>query len=526
MKSFYKFLSSRLEFGETLDVNRKPVFRSSAIFPAIQTDFYTTNIMFLGYWLIKRKIREITILITLRSKDGKIVTRNTLLVDSPKSYSIELNSLLQNTSNKNSEFFGSIELEIFSTQDMVFPYPALVLQYYGENFNTCVHTLGRIYNDFEDLHENEVSRVPESGFDISCSKDLEPFVSFVNGPISNSNALFNYVITNSESEKFSGSFNLGEIQPYETMLLKLKENIPNLDKILKNKSGSITLEHNLEGFFPRFLAGNFQNSLDSLSFTHTFYDCSSSHDISDYWDRATDEFYDCSVYVPIFIDNNQYTELVIYPNFSPSEFDLDISLHDSDGKQVYLLESFLSISSNDSKLFKINFNEIIQNLDIDKHKVKTAHLISNFKNKIPSRLKFGLNIGQENMKSKIPCNICFNSKTGNPFLEKKPGSFHWCPIFNNENAVVSVANFSPKKNYTKSANVVLKFYNNDSIKLEKKIILQANSEYRIDTSTVPELKTIIENEPIWVTIEADNPNIQGFYFNFHKSGSVAGDHFF
>ena len=89
-----------------------------------------------------------------------------------------------------------------------------------------------------------------------------------------------------------------------------------------------------------------------------------------------------------------------------------------------------------------------------------------------------------------------------------------------------MANFSPKKNYTKSANVVLKFYNNDSLKLEKKITLQANSEYRIDTSTVPELKTIIENEPIWVTIEADNPNIQGFYFNFHKSGSVAGDHFF
>jgi len=106
MKSFYKFLSSRLEFGETLDVNRKPVFRSSAIFPAIQTDFYTTNIMFLGYWLIKRKISEITILITLRSKEGKIISRNTLLVDSPKSYSIELNSLLKNTSNKDSEFFG------------------------------------------------------------------------------------------------------------------------------------------------------------------------------------------------------------------------------------------------------------------------------------------------------------------------------------------------------------------------------------------------------------------------------------
>jgi hypothetical protein len=36
----------------------------------------------------------------------------------------------------------------------------------------------------------------------------------------------------------------------------------------------------------------------------------------------------------------------------------------------------------------------------------------------------------------------------------------------------------------------------------------------------------MQNESIWVTINSDNPNIQGFYFNFHKSGSVAGDHFF
>ena len=136
---------------------------------------------------------------------------------------------------------------------MVFPYPALVLQYYGENFNTCVHTLGRIYNDFEDLNENEVFRVPESGFDISCNDDLQPFLSFVNGPIINKNAILHYVITNHESEKFNGSFNVGEIQPYETMLLKLKENIPGLDKMLKNKPGSITLEHNLEVFFHVFL---------------------------------------------------------------------------------------------------------------------------------------------------------------------------------------------------------------------------------------------------------------------------------
>ena len=524
MKSFNKFLSSRLEFGETLDVNRKPIFRSSAVFPVVQNDFYSTNILFLGYWFIKRKIREVTILVTLRNSSGSIITRNSLLINSPKSYSVELHSLLKNIQYSESNFLGSIELEIFSTQDMVFPYPALVLNYYGDNFNTCVHTIGRFYNDFEDLHENETFKVPETGFDIHANDDVEPFISFVNGPLPNSNLLISYVVTNFKSEKFNGSFNLDKIDPYETIFLKLKEKIPDLNNMLKNESGSITLKHNLEGFFTRFLVGNIQNSFPSLSFTHTYYDCSSCSEESDYWDRSTNEFYDCSVYVPIFIDNNQYTELVIYPNFSPSDFTLDIVLYDSDGVEIHKSESFLTISSKDSKLLKINFNELIDNLNIDKNKVKSAHLISNFENKIPSRLKFGLNVGLNNLKSKIPCNICINAKVGNPLIENKPGSFHWCPIFN-DGGIIIIANFSPKKNYTKSSNVTLQFFNTDSLILEKKLILSPCSEFRLDV-TNPEIKNIMQNESIWVTINSDNPNIQGFYFNFHKSGSVAGDHFF
>ena len=34
---------------------RKPVFRSSAVFPVISNEKLNTNIYFLGYWLIKQK---------------------------------------------------------------------------------------------------------------------------------------------------------------------------------------------------------------------------------------------------------------------------------------------------------------------------------------------------------------------------------------------------------------------------------------------------------------------------------------
>ena len=527
MKSFYQHLSSRQEFGESVDVTRKPIFRSSAIFPVIKNDSYTCNILFLGYWLLKRKIHEVNMLVTLRNKEGKILKRNSLIVDSPSSYSIELDSLLENTQyQQGSEFLGSIEIEIFSTRDMVFPYPALVLNYYSKDFNTCVHTVGRVYNDFEDLDENEKYRVPETGFDIHANEDVDSFVAFVNGPIANSNGFIRYVVTNNDSQKFRGDFHLNAIKPYQTVLIKFRDHIPDLDKMLNGKPGTITLEHNFEGFYPRFLAGNIQKSLPSVSFTHTYYDCSSCSEPLDYWNRTSDEYYDCSVYIPLFIENNFYTEFVIYPNFSPSSFELHINLHDGQGKQLHQFPSFIKIDSKDSKLVKINFKELIEKHGINASQVKTAHIISDFKDKIPARLKFGLNIGIRNLRSKLQCNICFNAKVSNPLIENKPGSFHWCPIFNSEQTIISIANFSPRKNYQKPANVTLRFYNKMSVPLERKIMLPANSEFRLDASNDDELKSFIQDGPAWITIEADNPNMQGYYFNFNKSGSVAGDHFF
>ena len=136
---------------------------------------------------------------------------------------------------------------------MVFPYPALVLEYHNEKFNTCVHTLGRIYNDLEDLKENESFKVPESGFDIHVNDDLDSFLSFVNGPLPNNEGIVQYEVTNSNSEKLTGTFSLGYLKSFETKFIEFREHIPNLSSFLKNNPGSISLKHNFEGFYHDFL---------------------------------------------------------------------------------------------------------------------------------------------------------------------------------------------------------------------------------------------------------------------------------
>ena len=183
MKSYYQHLKSTHEFGEEQTIAKKPILRSSGIFPVIQNEDYTSSIHFLGYWLLKKNIPEVSLVISLRDSNGNVLLRKIEIINTAKAFAINLHELLSKINfPKSKNFFGSIEVEFNSTRDMVYPFPALVIEYHNERFNTCVHTVGRIYNDFEDLNENEEFSVPESGFDIHESNDLHSFISFVKRP--------------------------------------------------------------------------------------------------------------------------------------------------------------------------------------------------------------------------------------------------------------------------------------------------------------------------------------------------------
>ena len=94
MKSYYQHLKSTQEFGETQNFLKKPVLRSSAIFPVIQNESFTSSIRFLGYWLLKRNITQVALVVTLRNSDGNILLRKIETINSAKAFAITLNDLL------------------------------------------------------------------------------------------------------------------------------------------------------------------------------------------------------------------------------------------------------------------------------------------------------------------------------------------------------------------------------------------------------------------------------------------------
>lgn len=525
MKSYKNHLTS-IGFNNNY-LLRKPIYRSSAIFPFLINKKMNTNIHFLGYWLIKRNIKEITLLITIRNKLGKIYKRFSKAVIEVKSYTINLKKEIGENNKKN--FTGSIELEVFSTQDMVFPYPAFVVSFDGEESSSVVHTCGRVYNDHDDFIANNQFLVPETGFDISNNKDYLPFFSFVNGNTDLKNLKIVLELINSSGLKKRKSLIFKKINSFETVFVNFVDK--DEKKFFNNEKGTVKIYHNFKSFFPRFLAGNFDKKKENSSITHTYYDLSKKKDETQYWKNPNKKkYFDSAIAVPLIFRDRMYTELAIYPNFSKIDFNLNLQIFDKNGNNLKNILDFLKIKENFNSPRYVNLNELItkNNIKLDKNQNYFCRLYTSSRKKILARLKFGLNIGTVNkFRKSIASNICFNAQVPVKDIYKKKGTFKWGLIKNNYNSQIFISNLGFLKKNFKKANIILKFWNefNNNF-LEKKITIPDKGSYFFYLNKNKKIKNFLKKNPGWVTIQSDNPFVNGWYLDISKNGSVGADHLF
>ncbi|MBK6951037.1 MAG: hypothetical protein IPH24_03040 [Crocinitomicaceae bacterium] len=525
MRSFYSHLEAVQSIGEEISSTTKPTYRSSAIFPVQHNTQYSSKIIFMGYWLLKRNIKEIGILYTLRNEMGQILSRKNSVIDSHKSYSISLDEFADKIGDT---FIGSLELEIFSTRDLVFPYPAFVLVYYSDKFSTAVHTVGRIYNDIEDLVGNEEYVVRESGFDIYGDPQLESFLALTNGPQENEKPTFSYELNTKSGKTHSGSFTLNPIAPYQTVFVNLTEKM-NLSEHLKNEAGSVKLGHNMHGFFPRFVVGNIQKNIGQISITHTYYDCSPLNDSKSFWNRKDDKFNDSAVAIPLYITGGYFTQVAVYPIFSPSDFEINCDFYGDKGEFLGSLKRAVEVKHSDNRYDVLDFETLCIAAGIDIQKAKVANLNCNWndKTKIPTRVKFGLNVGMKNAAMKVPSNICFAPSLGNPKILEKAGTFRWAPFINIGTSEICITNSSTLKAYDRPAEIDLQFFREqDEAILKRKVMIPANGMIQLNAMKDSELKEFFGGESGWVTMQTTNPYIYGYDFDFFESGAVAADHIF
>jgi hypothetical protein len=520
MRSYYAHLETAMNVKTSIP--GKPVFRSSAIFPVIHNELISSRILFMGYWILKRHIHEIGAVISLRNEIGDLLLRKNFSIEKAKTYRVEVNELLKELEYKG-HFQGSLEIEFFSSVNLVFPYPAVVINYYGPEFSSVVHTAQRVYNDFEDLKKNSETNVPESGFNIYVNDLQEPFISFINGPQQVEDEKVSLEFYNCQNEKLKVDLNLGPLQAYQTYFLYPAQHC-NLKDFLKGKVGAAKVFFKVNWIFPRLVVGNMLKSTSALSITHTYYDCTKAISKSDYWLEPVDNWHQAALQIPICAKDGLFTNIYFYPIYSPSNFSIDVEFYDSEGRLLGKKEQALHIDKKEDTIRFILLKELCHELKIDTNRYLGARLIAKVDQdeRLPARIKLGLDIGYQKNPT-LPCNICTNLQPFNPALEGKLSSFKWLPLL----SLAYIMNGSPEKNYQKSAQCKLTFFREqDDSAIVREVTLPPFGFLTINLDVDLELKNFFNGKIGWCTVQSTNPYTTTYYFSLNPSGMVGGDHGF
>lgn len=526
MRSYYEHLQMSVDGKKT--VASKPTFRSSAIFPVINRSDLSSRILFMGYWILKRHIKQIASIITLRSKEGEVLHRSQLLIEEAKTYRIEVKEQLSAMgSSPDTLFEGTLEVEFFSTAPLFFPYPAVVINYYGPHFCSVVHTAQRVYNDFDDMRNNSQTQVPESGFNLYVDEDHEPFFGLINGPAGGAQGKMSMQFFNVDNESLSYELDLGEQKPYQLNMIYPARHL-DLKGFFKGKVGAGKIAFNVSWIFPRLLVGNIKKSLPAISLTHTYYDCSAADSKSDYWSPSLPNYYPASLMIPVPISGSQFTNIYFYPIYSPSLFQIDVEIYNSSGKCLGTKANALVVTSPSCEFKKIDFKALCRELQIPETADLGARVIAQSVagHRLPARIKLGLDVGQH--LDKMPCNICTNLQPVNPAFEGKPSSFRWAPLLADQpDSFLWIMNSSPAISGLEPAEMTLTFFREmDSKTLTRTITVPPHGFVVICPKKEPDLANFFGGQIGWCTVATSNPYTTTYYFANNPSGVVGGDHGF
>ena len=122
-------------------------------------------------------------------------------------YQISLNDILDKKIIKDG-FKGSIEIEIHSSSDLKYSFPAIDAIYETKDGISLVHSNQRIFENFQDIKNNESINKTQTGFDIYLDDEKESFITAINGPVLVNNKELNIDFFNFKGDKLREKLNI------------------------------------------------------------------------------------------------------------------------------------------------------------------------------------------------------------------------------------------------------------------------------------------------------------------------------
>ena len=315
--------------GAYQNLSYLPTFRASGLFFVIANRKVTTHISFMNYWREKNNNHSVGAMATLRDAEGIKVGRHYFpLVETV--FQIDARELLDDPG----PFHGSLEIDIYSSEDLKFAFPAISVFYETSDGLSYVHTNQRVFNNLDDQESGNQFNAWQTGFDLRFDLNTKPFIFLINGPKRLGDANVELKIFNSVGEMIEYEVSLGELAGYAARRLELTE-IDGLYNFLGQENGYCKVNAPFDDVFCRFACGNEKTDGSWMSVTHSYFDCTNHKDYYKDDEFSADEI---PCFAPFHLFENLEVELVIYPIMAKSLVKFSMECFDKKGVSRAIIE--------------------------------------------------------------------------------------------------------------------------------------------------------------------------------------------
>ena len=472
--------------------------RSSLLVPVLLNS--EVSISFLNHFLLKRNISSVACKITAISKEGLKISSRLHEINEPRVYTIYPQDFFDVSA-------ACFLVEFFSSQNLVIPFPAVMINHKCVDSISSVHSFNRVLNDvFEDEEINSIN-TSEAAIDLVEDPDLSGFFVISTGPFGLSGQI-EVKFINSEIE-LSHIFSV-EIPRLTQQMFLINELVPSWPKT----GGTILINQpRQQMFYGRLFVGQIASN-GSFVGNHSYYD--SSNVAGEYWSDRTP-----SMRTYPIIDSLDIL-VRIYPIMSPSSILLHLEFNRNDGSVIGATNE-LTINSPRGDSLEINIRTIAESNDIDLLQAKSYTVYARPESgNTPSRINHQVVFKKDAIESSINVSL-FNNHVLRSAAHTRT---FWGQLINLDNCEtwLSITNDSTEDFST----IDIKFYSENGLFATKLLHVSSHGATTINaTEFFAESVTKPQGEFVWYMLESTNHFLSGYSITRHRgSNHCTGEHSF
>lgn len=371
------------------DSNLNSVHRSSLMVPELAGS--SAEITFLNHFLIKRDIPHVACRITAVDQEGQRIESHLHSIREPKVYTLPLTGMVNQP-------VSSYIVEFYAPENLVIPFPAVMVNHRGLGFHNSLHSYNRILNDVFEDDEINTQQVVEASVDVKLSWDTDTFVVFTAGFQGCQGDLELELATETEVYVSSVGLDVPRLCSQEISLREVFPDIPS------GRTGILKVRQPPQFmFYGRMMMGQRHNS-GAFTANHSYYDSSR---VEEYWDDARESF---RLY-PFFAEFRNTIRM--YPIMSPGRLEVVVRFYDHDG--VLLAKALAGEVESPSHTFlDASIDALLEAEGIRRSEVATFELLCRpVSGRTPTRIAHQLVHGGDNLQSSFAVGL-HNPNEWNP----------------------------------------------------------------------------------------------------------------